>query len=56
MNDTIMADHAGRTPSEVTCRICETGKHVERVALPFVFRYLAVELAAMYIKCTLGVK
>ncbi len=51
-----MLIHAGRTPSDVTCRNCETGKHVRRVALPFVFRYLAVELAAMNIKCTMGVK
>lgn len=47
---------AGRTPSQNVCRMCETGQHIQRVALPFVFRYLAVELAAMNIKCTMTVK
>lgn len=29
---------------------------IERVALPYVFRYLATELAAMNIKVELGIK
>lgn len=32
------------------------GKYVERVALPYVFKYLVSELAAMNIRCSLDVK
>ncbi len=39
----------------VTCRLCATGRHVERVALPFVFKYLVSELAAMNIRVSLEV-
>ncbi|KAJ7532498.1 hypothetical protein O6H91_13G006400 [Diphasiastrum complanatum] len=38
------------------CRVCNTSRGIERVAMPFVFRYLAAELAAMNIKLTLNVK
>jgi DNA-directed RNA polymerase I subunit RPA2 len=38
------------------CKLCDTGKYVERVALPFVFKYLVSELAAMNIRCSLDVK
>jgi DNA-directed RNA polymerase beta subunit len=31
------------------------GKYVERVALPFVFKYLVSELAAMNIRCSLDI-
>ena len=40
----------------VMCKLCDTGKYVERVALPFVFKYLVSELAAMNIRCSLDVK
>lgn len=40
----------------VTCRLCDSGKYVERVALPYVFKYLVTELAAMNIRCSLDVK
>lgn len=40
----------------MTCRVCHNSRHVQRVALPYVFRYLVAELAAMNIRCTLGVK
>lgn len=48
----IRADSAagkGRT----VCRLCDTSKYVERVAVPYVFKYLVSELAAMNIsiKC-----
>jgi DNA-directed RNA polymerase I subunit RPA2 len=47
----------GGAPRGVTiCRLCDTGKYVERVALPFVFKYLVSELAAMNIRCSLDVK
>lgn len=46
---------AGAPRGVVTCRLCETSKHVERVALPFVFKYLVSELAAMNIRCSVDV-
>ena len=38
------------------CVQCGTGRHLQRVALPYVFRHLVTELAAMNIKCTLDVR
>ncbi|KAG0595859.1 hypothetical protein M758_UG204100 [Ceratodon purpureus] len=35
------------------CRVCITSKGIETVAMPFVFRYLAAELAAMNIRLTM---
>ncbi|KAK7317376.1 hypothetical protein RJT34_01538 [Clitoria ternatea] len=43
----------GRAPKKVTCQTCQTSKGMETVAMPYVFRYLAAELAAMNIKMTL---
>lgn len=43
----------GRTPKKVTCHACQTSKGMETVAMPYVFRYLAAELAAMNIKMTI---
>ncbi|MED6173335.1 DNA-directed RNA polymerase I subunit RPA2 [Stylosanthes scabra] len=43
----------GRAPKKVTCHACQTSKGMEAVAMPYVFRYLATELAAMNIKLTL---
>ena len=37
------------------CVACETGDHVVSMALPYVLRYLANELAAMNIRLTLDV-
>ncbi|GFP98191.1 DNA-directed RNA polymerase i subunit rpa2 [Phtheirospermum japonicum] len=42
-----------RDPKKVTCVSCRTSKGMETVAMPYVFRYLAAELAAMNIKVTL---
>lgn len=42
-----------RTPKKVTCHACKSSKGMETVAMPYVFRYLAAELAAMNIKLTL---
>lgn len=47
--------NAGMQNVQWTCRICETSKYLEKVALPYVFRFLSTELAAMNIKCTLSV-
>jgi DNA-directed RNA polymerase I subunit RPA2 len=41
------------TTGAVTCRVCQTGASVESIEIPFVFRYLATELAAMNIKMSL---
>lgn len=35
------------------CKLCETGDHCAIIAMPYVFRYLANELAAMNIKIKL---
>ncbi|KAF8389487.1 hypothetical protein HHK36_026182 [Tetracentron sinense] len=43
----------GRIPKKVTCHACKTSKGMETVSMPYVFRYLAAELAAMNIKMTL---
>ncbi|XP_027354375.1 DNA-directed RNA polymerase I subunit 2 isoform X2 [Abrus precatorius] len=43
----------GRAPKKVACHACQTSKGMETVAMPYVFRYLAAELAAMNIKMTL---
>ncbi|KAK9824626.1 hypothetical protein WJX72_011831 [[Myrmecia] bisecta] len=46
----------GAAAPRVACKMCKSAKHVERVALPYVFRYLVTELAAMNIKCSLTLK
>lgn len=42
--------------SGVLCRNCNSGKHCSTVAVPYVFMYLANELAAMNIRLSLDVK
>ncbi|XP_042014422.1 DNA-directed RNA polymerase I subunit 2-like [Salvia splendens] len=42
-----------KAPKKVTCVSCKTSKGMETVAMPYVFRYLAAELAGMNIKMTL---
>eukprot|EP00899_Mesostigma_viride_P003894 jgi/Mesvir1/13505/Mv10505-RA.1 len=45
---------AGRSSARVvTCNTCGTPEHVEKVAMPYVFRFLAAELAGMNMKLTL---
>lgn len=44
-----------KSSRKVTCHACQTGKGMEKVAMPYVFRYLASELASMNIKMTLQV-
>ena len=48
-------DAGAATRGNVMCRLCDTGRYVERVALPFVFKYLVSELAAMNIRCSLDI-
>uniref|UniRef100_A0A2P2LTZ0 DNA-directed RNA polymerase n=1 Tax=Rhizophora mucronata TaxID=61149 RepID=A0A2P2LTZ0_RHIMU len=45
-----------RSPKKVACHSCQTSKGMETVAMPYVFRYLAAELAAMNIKMTLQLR
>lgn len=45
----------GSRNKKSTCMYCKTGKGIERVAMPFAFRYLTAELAAMNIKLTLKI-
>ncbi|XP_047338761.1 DNA-directed RNA polymerase I subunit 2 [Impatiens glandulifera] len=45
----------GRSPKKVVCVSCKTSEGMEEVAMPYVFRYLAAELAAMNIKMTLQI-
>lgn len=43
-------------PFQETCLVCGTAKHVVHTAIPYVFRYLACELAAMNIRVRLHVR
>ncbi|KAF7836196.1 DNA-directed RNA polymerase I subunit 2 [Senna tora] len=43
----------GKALKKVFCHACKTSRGMETVAMPYVFRYLAAELAAMNIKMTL---
>ena len=48
---------AGRSGGgSATCRLCGHGRAVERVALPYVFKYLVTELAAMNVKLSLNIE
>jgi DNA-directed RNA polymerase I subunit RPA2 len=42
-----------RPQKNFACQACKTSKGMETVAMPYVFRYLAAELAAMNIKLEL---
>lgn len=44
----------GRAPKKVTCVACQSSEGMVTVAMPYVFRYLAAELAAMNIKMSLN--
>ncbi|XP_049368745.1 DNA-directed RNA polymerase I subunit 2 [Solanum verrucosum] len=49
----ILKQLPAREPKKVTCVACRSSKGMETVAMPYVFKYLAAELAAMNIKMTL---
>ncbi|CAK4078843.1 unnamed protein product [Aphanomyces euteiches] len=53
-SDLAIALHKDR--KQWMCATCRTGEACEAVAMPYVFRYLANELAAMNIKMTLALK
>ncbi|KQJ97293.1 DNA-directed RNA polymerase I subunit 2 [Brachypodium distachyon] len=42
-----------KPPKNLACQACQTNKGMETVAMPYVFRYLAAELAAMNVKLDL---
>ena len=46
--------HSGS--KRVECRTCDGGGQCDQVAMPYVFRYLANELAAMNIRLSLSMK
>lgn len=56
----LMASLDGNRPGaagKVVCPLCDgSSRHIQRVALPYVFKYLVTELAAMNIKVSLDVK
>ena len=47
---------AGPGGQAYTCLECKTKRSIEHVAMPFIFHYLATELAAMNIKCNLSLR
>ncbi|KAG2786660.1 putative DNA-directed RNA polymerase I subunit [Phytophthora cactorum] len=47
---------AMKSKTQWYCTVCQTGESCEPVAMPYVFRYLANELAAMNIKMSLTLK
>ncbi|MEW5309998.1 MAG: hypothetical protein WDW38_001834 [Sanguina aurantia] len=50
-------DNSGGLDGTVVCPSCDgSSKHIERIAMPYVFKYLATELACMNIKVSLDVK
>lgn len=51
----IPEDFVGKPAKRVRCQLCDSADHVDRVAMPYVFKFLAVELAAMNIKLKLDV-
>lgn len=53
---TVRVDTGAAGKGRVVCRLCDTSRHVERVAVPYVFKYLVSELAAMNIRCSLDLK
>lgn len=51
------AEGVGSMAGRVVCPVCDNSSHqISRVAMPYVFRYLATELAAMNIKLTVDTK
>lgn len=53
VRDQIVGLPPARDPKKVICHVCKSSKGMETVAMPYVFKYLAAELAAMNIKMTL---
>jgi len=47
---------ASLSERNIYCRLCDSNIGIEAIAIPFVFRYLAAELAAMNIRCDLSIR
>jgi DNA-directed RNA polymerase I subunit RPA2 len=48
------AEGGGAMVGRVVCPVCSnSSRHIERVAMPYVFKYLATELASMNIKLSI---
>jgi DNA-directed RNA polymerase I subunit RPA2 len=53
----MLDSQGGAAAGKVVCPMCSnSSKHIDRVAMPYVFKYLATELAAMNIKVSVDVK
>lgn len=53
----MLAGDGRSSTARVICPVCDnSSRHIERVAMPYVFKYLATELACMNIKVSLDVK
>lgn len=51
---TAMSSDGGGMAGRVVCPVCDnSSRHISRVAMPYVFKYLATELAAMNIKLSI---
>lgn len=51
---TAMSSDGGGMSGRVVCPVCDhSSRHISRVAMPYVFKYLATELAAMNIKLSI---
>ena len=53
LSPTMVPSLTGAQESRVMCLTCDSSKGVEKVAMPYVFKYLASELAAMNIRINL---
>lgn len=40
----------------IVCRMCDSNGGIDKIAIPYVFRYLCTELAAMNVKMKLEIK
>jgi DNA-directed RNA polymerase beta subunit len=55
-NSFVVVDRQKITNSQVICRTCSTNDYIETIAIPYVFRYLTTELAAMNVAVRLDLK
>lgn len=52
---TVSSQNDETTNHTVNCRICEKKGRVEKIEVPYIFRYLAVQLASANIKLKLQI-
>lgn len=51
----VRGSSANKNPGQAYCRTCESGDDVHLITIPYVFKYLTNELAAMNIKTCLSI-